>query len=238
MLFHPDKCNVLRITRAQSPVLFDYSLKNQILEAKTQSKYLGVDISSNLSWNRHIDRIVKKGNSMIGFLQRNLRVSNRDTKASSIFDTTASLETHNRFDSLSSLSDPESPIPDIIGPPTAASSPIVQEPKEAKGEAAKAALNHPLRILIMNCQSIKNKMAELHTIIDLAKPDIILGNESWLTPEIENSEIFPGSFDAHGGVFIAFKLDLLCTETPELDTNCYSFTRYIVEQCLLKKTSI
>ena len=26
--------------------------------------------------------------------------------------------------------------------------------------------------------------------------------------------------DAHGGVFIAFKRDLLCTETPELDTNC------------------
>ena len=134
-----------------------------------------------------------------------------------------------RFDSLSSLSDPESPIPDIIGPPTAASSPIVQEPKEAEGKAAKAALNHPLRILIMNCQSIKNKKAELHTIINSAKPDIILGNESWLTPEIKNSEIFPDSFDAvrkdrasdaHGGVFIAFKRDLLCTETPELDTNC------------------
>ena len=63
--------------------------------------------------------------------------------------------------------------------------------KEAKGKAAKAALNHPLRILIMNCQSIKNKKAELHTIIDSAKPDIILGNESWLTPEIKNSEISP-----------------------------------------------
>ena len=107
--------------------------------------------------------------------------------------------------------------------------PIVQEPKEAKGKVAKAALNHPLRILIMNCQSIKNKKAELHTIIDSAKPDIILGNESWLTPDIKNSEIFPDSFDAvrkdrardaHGGVFIAFKCDLLCTETPELDTNC------------------
>ena len=81
----PDKCNVLRITQARSPVIFDYSLKNQILEAETQSKYLGVYISSNLSWNRHIDRIVKKGNSMIGFLQRNLRVSNRDTKASAYF---------------------------------------------------------------------------------------------------------------------------------------------------------
>ena len=86
-----------------------------------------------------------------------------------------------------------------------------------------------LRILIMNCQSVKNKKAELHTIIDSAKPDIILGNESWLTPDIKNSEIFPDSFDAirkdrvgdaHGGVFIAFRRDLLCTETPELDTEC------------------
>ena len=100
---------------------------------------------------------------------------------------------------------------------------------EAKGKATKAALNHPLRMLVMNCQSIKNKKAKLHTIIDSAKPDIILGNESWLTPDIKNSEIFPKSFDAvrkdrasdaHGGVFIAFKRDLLCTETPELDTNC------------------
>ena len=56
-----------------------------------------------------------------------------------------------------------------------------------------------------------------------------MGNESWLTPDIKNSEFFPDSFDAarkdrasdaHGGVFIAFKRDLLCTETLELDTNC------------------
>ena len=47
--------------------------------------------------------------------------------------------------------------------------------------------------LIMNCQSIKNKKAEIHTVIESAKPDIILGNESWLTPDIRNSEIFPES---------------------------------------------
>ena len=35
----------------------------------------------------------------------------------------------------------------------------------------------------MNCRSIKNKKAEIHTLIDSAKPDIILGNESWLTPD-------------------------------------------------------
>ena len=41
--------------------------------------------------------------------------------------------------------------------------------------------------------------------------------------------MFPESFDAvqkdkasdaHGGVFIAFKRELLCTEPPEPDTNC------------------
>ena len=114
-------------------------------------------------------------------------------------------------------------------PTTAASSPIVQDPNEARTKTAKAVLNHLLRILIMNCQSIKNKKAELHTIIDSAKPDIILGNEFCLTPDIKNSEIFPESFDAvpkdrvsdaHGGVFVAFKRDLLCTETRKLDTNC------------------
>ena len=125
--------------------------------------------------------------------------------STSLFDTTSSLEVSNRFESLSSLSEPDSPIPDNIGPPppNAASSPIVQT--EAKSKTNKA------RILIMNCQSIKNKKAEIHTVIESAKPDIILGNESWLTPDIRNSEIFPESFDAirkdrasdaHGGVLL------------------------------------
>ena len=74
---------------------------------------------------------------------------------------------------------------------------------------------------------IKKKKARLNAVIDSAKPDIILGNESWLTSDIKNSEIFPDSFDAvrkdrasvvHGGVFIVFKRDMLCTETLELDT--------------------
>ena len=151
--------------------------------------------------------------------------------STSLFDTTASLEVSNRFETLSSLSEPDSPVPDNIAspPPKAASSPIVQQSKEAKPKTKKAVLNHPLRILIMNCQSVKNKKAELHTIIDSAKPDIILGNESWLTHDIKNSEIFPDSFDAirkdrvddaHSGVFIAFRRDLLCTETLELGTEC------------------
>ena len=63
--------------------------------------------------------------------------------STSLFDTTASLEISNRFESLSSLSEPDSPIPDNIGPPPpphAASSPIVQT-KEAKPRTKRAVLN-------------------------------------------------------------------------------------------------
>ena len=97
--------------------------------------------------------------------------------------------------------------------------------QEVKSKTKKAILNHPLRILIMNCQSIKNKKAEIHVVIDSAKPDIILGNESWLTPKIKTSEVVTDSFyairkdrvgDAHGSVFIDFRHDLPCTESPEL----------------------
>ena len=77
--------NHCRVTRSRSPVLHDDSLKGQILQAESHSKYLGVDLTASLTWNTHIDRVVKKGNSMLGFLQRNLRINNQDTKASAYF---------------------------------------------------------------------------------------------------------------------------------------------------------
>ena len=149
--------------------------------------------------------------------------------STSLFDTMASMISTNRFDSLSSCDSsdiPLSPLPDDIGSPKATSSPIRPYPNKPKGN--KANLQHPLRILIMNCQSVKNKKAELHTVIESSKPDIILGNESWLNPDIANSEIFPEEYEAirkdredgHGGVFIAYKRDLLCVATPELNTDC------------------
>ena len=80
MLFHPDKCNSMQVTRSRNPLMFKYSLKGQDLEAFNTAKYLGVDLSNNLSWNSHIDRTAKKANSMLGFLRRNLRINNSDTK--------------------------------------------------------------------------------------------------------------------------------------------------------------
>ena len=47
---------------------------------RDSTKYLGVQLQHNLSWNRHINQIAKKGNSMLGFLRRYLKVNNEATK--------------------------------------------------------------------------------------------------------------------------------------------------------------
>ena len=80
MNFHPQKCSVLTATRSRSPIHHPYTLKGQVLERSQSTKYLGVDIQSDLSWIHHIDRITKKSNNMLGFLRRNLRTSNQETK--------------------------------------------------------------------------------------------------------------------------------------------------------------
>ena len=48
----------------------------------------------------------------------------------------------------------------------------------------------------MNCQIIKNKRCELKATTEYIKPDIIIGNESWLALEYTNSEIFPEGFNS------------------------------------------
>ena len=80
--FHPDKCSAIRISRSRKSAPMNYTLKGHVLQNEDYTRYLGVELQSNLSWNRHIDQTVKKANIMLGFLRRNLRVSNESTKTS------------------------------------------------------------------------------------------------------------------------------------------------------------
>eukprot|EP00745_Piridium_sociabile_P036178 TRINITY_DN64420_c0_g1_i5.p1 TRINITY_DN64420_c0_g1~~TRINITY_DN64420_c0_g1_i5.p1 ORF type:complete len:198 (-),score=35.10 TRINITY_DN64420_c0_g1_i5:198-791(-) len=41
---------------------------------------MGVDLAKDLSWKTHVDRKIKKANSMLGFLKRNLKNASRTTK--------------------------------------------------------------------------------------------------------------------------------------------------------------
>ena len=73
MEFSPSKCQVVRVTAARKAINTVYTLHGQILEVVTSAKYLGVDISSGLSWNSHIDRITGKANRTLGYIQRNIK---------------------------------------------------------------------------------------------------------------------------------------------------------------------
>ncbi|KAL8577903.1 hypothetical protein ACOMHN_011899 [Nucella lapillus] len=85
MEFHPMKCNVLSCTKSRKPHSYDYQLKGHVLARLTTAKYLGVDISSDLSWKHYIDRSAKKANNMLGFLKRNLKTPDRTTKCNAYF---------------------------------------------------------------------------------------------------------------------------------------------------------
>ena len=65
---------------AGTPLTHDYILHNQILKEKDAVKYLGITVHHKLSWNEHICSVVKRANSPIGFLRRNLQIHQKHIK--------------------------------------------------------------------------------------------------------------------------------------------------------------
>ena len=67
MSFNLKKCQVLRIARKKTPVIFNYVIGNHTLDSPDTAKYLGVHLSRDLSWNNHINCIAKKASSTSAF---------------------------------------------------------------------------------------------------------------------------------------------------------------------------
>ena len=70
MRFNAKKCYILSIRQKSSRF---YQLDGEILQEVNSSPYLGITISNDLQWKTHITNIVKKANSTLGFLRRNLK---------------------------------------------------------------------------------------------------------------------------------------------------------------------
>jgi hypothetical protein len=83
----------------------------------------------------------------------------------------------------------------------------------------------PLRILNVNCQNVKAKNPQFLNLLHSTEPDIVLGTESWLKPDIQTSECFPPHFTVYrkdrathaGGVFIAVNSDIISSELKEIE---------------------
>ena len=73
MSFNVEKCHLLSVTRQRNPLSTSYSLHNQQLTSVNSAKYLGVEISRDLQWTRHVNAVAAKANRTSAFAYRNLR---------------------------------------------------------------------------------------------------------------------------------------------------------------------
>ena len=73
MRFQPVKCNMMTLSRKRvTKNHTTYSLEGSILETVSSIKYLGVTITSDLKWNKHVGNICLKASRSLGLLRRNL----------------------------------------------------------------------------------------------------------------------------------------------------------------------
>jgi len=80
MEFNPSKCVVFVISKKKHKFIFNYRLHGQILEVVDSAKYLGVSISDDLSWNKHITNITTNANKSLGFIRRNIQTKNENIR--------------------------------------------------------------------------------------------------------------------------------------------------------------
>ena len=77
------ECVVISInpSRKKESLSTSYVLHDQVLETTDASKYLGVTISNDLSWSKHVDAVAAKASRTVGFLRRNLSSCPTNIKA-------------------------------------------------------------------------------------------------------------------------------------------------------------
>jgi len=90
--------------------------------------------------------------------------------------------------------------------------------------------NPKLRVVNVNFQSIMNKKAALHEFIFIYKPHVMVGTETWLSPNVSNNEVISAEWnyniyqkdkpDGYGGVIMAICKQINSHEITALEINC------------------
>jgi hypothetical protein len=102
--------------------------------------------------------------------------------------------------------------------PVHASTPINKRNAHSKS-------NFPLRVLNIHFQSIKRKQHLVNNIIESSKPDIVVGTETWLKPNIHTNEVFPEKYNVYrkdridqeeGGFLLAIKKEFIGDEVNDM----------------------
>lgn len=80
MSLNPTKCKVMRFSRRAASVAPAYNIHSTTLSVVTCYKYLGVLLTSNLTWNKHVTYIISNANRMLGYLKRNFKAATPPVK--------------------------------------------------------------------------------------------------------------------------------------------------------------
>ena len=80
MKFNAAKCHLLKITRKRSYIDTNYNIENNTLLRADNHPYLGVELTSDLTWKHHINNITGKANRILNLLRRHLYSCNQQVK--------------------------------------------------------------------------------------------------------------------------------------------------------------
>ena len=81
MKFNIKKCNIMTLTNAKEHKIYrQYKMENEPLQRTDNIDYLGIKISTNLTWTNHIDNISNKARKTLGFLRRSLSHTNANLR--------------------------------------------------------------------------------------------------------------------------------------------------------------
>ena len=63
MFFHPEKCEVIRVTNKKKPLNSVYKMSDHVLKMVEDKKYLGITLQKNLNWNKQVQNVTTKANN-------------------------------------------------------------------------------------------------------------------------------------------------------------------------------
>ena len=144
--------------------------------------------------------------------------------STSLFESTSVVSTNNSFNLP--VDENTSPTTQCDFTPFVASSPKETPTRSYRNTPDRK--QSGFKVLNVNFQSVRNKSAELAALISEHNPDVMIGTETHLSPEINSSEIFPDNFCVHrrerdcngGGTVIAIRDNLNSIRRPDLETDC------------------
>ena len=78
---HAKKYYIMHITHTRHRNMHMYSLSGHSLDSVSDNPYLGLQISDDLKWNKHIRSTVSKASITLGMLCRNLKFHPKSLKS-------------------------------------------------------------------------------------------------------------------------------------------------------------